>query len=285
VERAAAIAAARVRQGLDPEVAYLLVADLANALRERLGPDHPATVGAFQSLADRARDRGDHLARIAALRRVLAAYDRLGDAEQGLTAALGVAEALADAGDTERCLSTYEDAAARAERIGRASRVSRVLFDWGLVLQESGQAEPAAVRLGEALAAARRAGEPGLLGGTAAAYGICLQHLGRPAEARKALEEGLAVLDKRDEAAFAARAHLLAILDGVDCGCLDQRAAIAGAYREFVVSRTPADLLDRFDVRIVRDSFMVDVEFRRPPTPEEVQALNEALHAGKALLA
>jgi tetratricopeptide (TPR) repeat protein len=282
VERAATIAAARVQQGIDPAAAYLLVAHLANALRARLGPDHAATVNAFNALAVQAGDRGDHVGRTAALRRVLAAYDRQNRAEEGLSAALGLAEALNDAGETENCLLTYEDAAARAERIGRADRISQTLSDWGLALQEAGQPEPAALRLGEAVAAARRSDDPLLLGQAAAAYGICLQHLGRPAEARAALEEGLSVLDPRDDAALAARGHLVAILDGRDCGCADLRAAVEEAYRDFVVSRAPAGLLGRFDVRIVGNSFMVDVEFQREPAEDEVQRLNEIVQAGHA---
>jgi tetratricopeptide (TPR) repeat protein len=279
VERVAVVAAARA-QTLDPATAYLLIAHLANALRDRLGPDHPATVNTFGALAAQAGDRGDQDARTAALRRVLAAYDRQDLVEEGLTAALHLAEALNDAGDTDKALLAYEDAAARAERLGHPARISRTRFDWGLALQEAGQPEPAAARLGEALAAARKAGDPDLLGHAAAAYGICVQHLDRPAEARAALEEGMSVMDPRGEAALAARGHLVALLDGRSCGCDDQRAAIEQEYREFVVSQMPAGLLNRFDVRIVRNKFMVDVEFHHQPTDDQVQHLNDLVQAG-----
>lgn len=282
VERVAATATARVRQDVDPAAAYLLVAHLANALRERLGPDHAATVNAFSALAAQADDRGDQAARTAALRRVLAAYDRQDRAEEALSAALGLAEALNEAGETEKCLLAYEDAAGRAERIGRADRVSQVLFDWGLALQEAGRPEPAAQRLGEAVAAARRGDDRELLGHAAAAYGICLQHLGRPEDARGPLEEALSVMDPRGDAALAARSHLVTLLDGKECGCADVRAGVEEAYREFVLSRMPDGLLSRFAVRIVSGSLMVDVEFRREPAEDETRLLNEVLRAGHA---
>ena len=282
VERVAAIAAARVQQGIDPDAAYLLVAHLANALRERLGPDHAATVGAFSTLALRAAERGDHAGRTAALRRVLAAHDRQNRAEEGLSAAIDLAEALSAAGETEKSLLTYQDAAARAERTGRADRISQALFDWGLALQEAGRPEPAAQRLGAAAAAARRGDDPESLGQIAAAYGICLQHLGRSAEAREALEEGMSVMDPRGEASHAARDHLVALLDGRECDCARLRAELEGAYREFVVSRVPDGLLTRFDVRIVGNSFTVDVEFQREPAEDELQRFNEVVRAGHA---
>ncbi|WP_433303617.1 tetratricopeptide repeat protein [Actinoplanes sp. CA-030573] len=282
VERVAAIAAVRVRQGLEPEAAYMLLAHLANALRARLGPDHRATVEAFAALSAQAGEHGDHVGRIAALRRVLAAYDRQERAEEALPAATALAAALSEAGETETSLRAYEDAAARARRIGRADLVSQALFDWGLALQDAGQPEPAAERLGEALAAARDGGDPVRRGHIAAAHGVGLLHLGRPAEARTALEESISVLDPRDEAAHAARGHLTAILDGRECDCAALRAEVERAYRDFVVARVPDDLLTRFDVRIVGNSFMVDVEFRRQPADDEVERLNEVVRAGHA---
>ncbi|GAA2635169.1 hypothetical protein GCM10010436_49720 [Paractinoplanes durhamensis] len=285
VEQVAAIAAIRVRQpGVDPDAAYLLVAHLANALRDRLGPDHAATVNMFNVLATQAGERDDHNGRVAALRRVLAAYDRQDRAEEALSAAISIAEALGEAGETDKSLARYADAAARAERIGRAGLVSQALFDWGLALQAAGRPEPAAQRLGEAVAAARDSDDPAAIGHIAAAYGICLQHLGRPAEARGVLEESLTALDPTDDAAHAARGHLVALLDGQECDCARLRAVAEQTYREFVVSRLPADLLARFDVRIVGSNFMLDVDFRRDPTEAEAEQFDEVVRAGQAEL-
>jgi tetratricopeptide (TPR) repeat protein len=283
VEQVAAITAIRARQSLEPDAGYLFVAHLANALRDRLGPDHPATVDAFNALAAQALERGDYNAQVAALRRVLAAYDRQDRAEEALSAVISIAEALGEAGETDKSLLRYADAAARAERLDRADLVSQALFDWGLALQAAGQAEAAAERLGGAVVAARDCDEePGLLGHSAAAYGICLQHLDRLAEARGALEECLSVLPPQDEAAHAARAHLSAILDERDCDCARLRAAVEEAYRDFVVSRLPADLLDRFDVRIVGNSFTIDAAFQRDPDEAEAEQFDAVVRAGQA---
>jgi tetratricopeptide (TPR) repeat protein len=188
---------------------------------------------------------------------------------------------LSDAGETGKGLTRYEDAAARAERIGDPGLVSQALFEWGLALQVAGEAEPAALRLGEAADAARGTGDAELLGHIAAAYGICLQHLDRPAEARPALEESLSVLDPTDDAAYAARTHLVALLDEQDCGCAAARAAVEQAYRDFVVSRLPDDLLARFDVRIVGSNFKIDVDFQRDPTEDEADQFEEIVRAGQ----
>ncbi|GAA0582356.1 hypothetical protein GCM10010172_79330 [Paractinoplanes ferrugineus] len=282
VEQVATIAAVRVRQGVDPGAAYMLVAQLANALRDRLGPDHPATVEAFGNLADLAGQRGDHNGRVAALRRVLAVYDRQNRAEAGLAAATSIAEALSEAGETAKSLLRYEDAAARAERLGGAGRVSQAHFDWGLALLNAGQLEPAATRLGEAFTAARDADDAELLGSVAAAYGICQQHLSRPAEARRALEEALAVLTPQHDAAHAARTHLVALLDDQDCGCTGLRAAVEEAYREFVMSRMPSGLLVRFDVRIVGNNFQFDFELQRELAEDEARQFEEIVQAGHA---
>ncbi|MEU4242459.1 tetratricopeptide repeat protein [Actinoplanes sp. NPDC026619] len=282
VEQVATIAAIRVRQGIDPDAAYLFLAHLANALRTRLGPDHPSTVDAFSALSVAAGERGDHNGRVAALRRVLASYDRQDRVEEALAATISIAEALGDAGETDKSLLRYEDAASRAERTGHAGLIGQALFDWGLALQAAGKPEPATERLGEASAAARDGDDPVLLGHVAAAYGIGLQHLGRRAEARTALEECLSVLEPRDEAAGAARSHLVAILDDRECDCAGLRAAVEEGFRDFVMSRLPADLLGRFDVRIVGNNFVIDADFQREPAGDEAERFDEVVRAGQA---
>src|SRR5690242_15154522 len=141
VERVAAIVAERIQKGIEPDAAYRMTGHLAAALDQRLGPDHPATVEAYQNRATQAAFRGAHVDRIAALEHVLAAYDRQGRAEDAFTTAIGRAEALSDAGETDQCLLAYEEVAARAERIGRVDRISQALFDWGLALQDAGRPE------------------------------------------------------------------------------------------------------------------------------------------------
>jgi tetratricopeptide (TPR) repeat protein len=259
-----------------------MVDHLAEALDKRLGPDHPATIDAFDNLAAQAAFRGEHADRIAALEHVLASYDRQDRADDALAAAASRAEALSDAGETEKSLLAYEEVAGRAERIGRVDRISQALFDWGLALQDAGRPELAAARFGQAVAVARRGDDPELLGHVAAAYGIALQHLGRTAEAREALDEGLSVLDPTDQAAHPARGHLVALLDGRDCGCAELQTAVEEAYRDFVVSRAPAGLLARFGVRVVGNNFVVDVEYQRQPREDELAQFNEVVRAGHA---
>jgi tetratricopeptide (TPR) repeat protein len=282
VEQVATIAATRARQSLAAEAGYLLVAHLANALRDRLGPDHAATIDAYTAMAVQAGDRGDHNGRVAALRRILAAYDRQDRAEEGLAAALAIAEALGAAGEIPKSLLRYEDAAARAERIGRPDLVSQALFDWGLALQAADQPAEAAERLGQAVAAARGGDDPVLIGHIAAVHGICLQHLGRAAEARTALEESLSVLEPRDDAAGAARTHLVALLDERECDCARLRAEVERGYRDFVLSQMPDGLLDRFDVRVGGGDFTIDFELQRVLTEDEARQFDEIVRAGRA---
>ena len=68
----------------------------------------------------------------------------------------------------------------------------------------------------------------------------------------------------------------------VDCGFTALQAAVEEAFREFVVSRVPADLLARFGVRVVGNNFVVDVEFQREPRDEELAQFNEVVRAGHA---
>ncbi|MFE9960480.1 hypothetical protein [Micromonospora sp. NPDC005299] len=81
--------------------------------------------------------------------------------------------------------------------------------------------------------------------------GLFLQHEARLPEARTVLEEGLTVMDPVHPDAIIGRSHLGAVLDGRTCGCGDMAGTIADAFREFVITRLPADLLDRLDVAIV----------------------------------
>ncbi|MCU7729050.1 tetratricopeptide repeat protein [Actinoplanes sp. KI2] len=282
VERVGTFVAARIQRDIDPAAAYRMIGQLAGALADRLGPDHPATIEALRSLATEAADRGQHAHRIAALEQILASYDRQDRAEDGLAAATDVAEALSDARETDKCLLAYEEVADRARRTGRVDRLSQALFDWGLALRNAGRPEDAVERFGEAVVAARGGDDRELRGQVIAAYGIALQHLGRAAEAREALEEGLSVLDPTDAAAQPARGHLVALLDGRDCGCTALQAAVEEAFREFVVSRVPADLLARFGVRVVGNNFVVDVEFQREPGDEELAKFNEVVRAAHA---
>ncbi|MER7334614.1 MULTISPECIES: tetratricopeptide repeat protein [unclassified Micromonospora] len=259
-----------------------LLTSLVAALEERLGVDHQATLNALSALANLGRDLGDQAGRVDAIERVLASYDRQGRQEEALMAALGLAMAQDDAGDAEAALRTYASAHARAERIGRPELRSQVLRNWGLALKEAGQVGPAEQRLTEAVNQARRGIDHEMVGRACIALGLFLQHEGRLLEARTVLEEGLAVMNPVHPDAITGRSHLGAVLDGRTCGCGDMAGTIADAFREFVITRLPADLLDRLDVAIVDGDFKIEVGLRREPAESELERLNDVFQTAHA---
>ncbi|TYB39750.1 tetratricopeptide repeat protein [Micromonospora sp. AP08] len=265
----------------DPASKPLLTA-LVAALEERLGIDHQATLNALSTLANLGRDLGDQAGRIDAIERVLASYDRQGRQEEALMAALGLAMAQDETGDAETALRTYASAYARAERIGRPELRSQVLRNWGLALKEAGHVGLAEQRLTEAVNQARRGTDREPVGRACIALGLFLQHEARLPEARTVLEEGLAVMDPVHPDAIIGRSHLGAVLDGRTCGCGDMAGTIADAFREFVITRLPADLLDRLDVAIVDGDFKIEVGLRREPTQGELDRLNEVFQTAHA---
>jgi hypothetical protein len=62
------------------------------------------------------------------------------------------------------------------------------------------------------------------------------------------------------------------------CGCGNQGEALAAAFREFVPSRLPQDLLERFDVRLEDNDFKMQVHLNRKPTEEELEHLNRVIN-------
>jgi hypothetical protein len=82
--------------------------------------------------------------------------------------------------------------------------------------------------------------------------------------------------------AIIGRSHLGAIADGLACGCGDLEGTVADAFREFVVTRLPADLLKRLDVTIVDGDFKINVELRRAPSESELERLNEVVQTAYA---
>ncbi|MGN9765329.1 tetratricopeptide repeat protein [Micromonospora sp. SD12] len=266
----------------DDPASEALLTSLVAALEERLGIDHQATLNALSSLANLGRGLGNRAGRIDAIERVLASYDRQGRQEEALMAALGLAMAQDEAGDAEAGLRTYASAHARAERIGRPELRSQVLRNWGLALKEAGQVSLAEQRLTEAVHQARRGSDHDTVGRACIALGLFLQHEARLSEARTVLEEGLAVMDPVHPDAIVGRSHLGAVLDGRTCGCGDMAGTIADAFREFVITRLPADLLDRLDVAIVDGDFKIDVGLRREPTETETERLNDVFQTAHA---
>ncbi|BCJ47165.1 hypothetical protein GCM10010168_72460 [Actinoplanes ianthinogenes] len=259
-----------------------LVALLVAAVEERLGPDHQATLNALSVQANLGQDLGDQADRVEAIERVLASYDRQGRPEEAVMAALGLAMAQGDAGDPDAALRTYESAYARAERVGRPELQSQVLRNWGLALRDAGRSGPAEQRLTEAVTQARRGADHETVGRAGVALGLFLQHEERLPEARTVLEETLPLLGPAHPDAIVGRSHLGAVLEGRTCGCGDMAGTIAEAFREFVLTRLPADLLADLEVAIVDDDFKINVELRREPAEDELDRLNAVFQSAHA---
>lgn len=257
-----------------------LVTALAATLRARLGPDDQATLNALSFVANLRGELGEHARQIEAIELVLASYDRQGRDEEAVMASLGLALAQDQAGDTESAMRSYASAYARAvHRVDRPELRSQVLRNWGLALKKAGDAASAEQRLTEALAEARRGADYETAGRAAVALGIFLQHEGRLDEARAVLREALDVLPPAHPDAVVGRSHLGAVLDGRTCGCGDLQGTIADTFREFVLARLPADLLERLDVSIADGDFNISVALRRKPDEGEIEHLNGVIGA------
>lgn len=280
VEEVARCALGEAEHG-DPASERLITA-LAAALRTRLGPGSQATLNALSTLANLRADLGQHAGRVEAIEEVLAAYDRQGRDEDAIMASLGLAMAQDQAGDRDSALRTYASANGRAARLDRPELRSQVLRNWGLALKEAGDAPWAERHLTEALVQARRGADYEMAGRAGVALGIFLQHSERLDEARPILTQALDVLPPAHPDAVVGRSHLGAAMDGQSCGCGDLRATMADAFREFVLTRLPPDLLARLDVTIADDDFHLDVELRRKPTEEELDRLNGVIQSALA---
>jgi hypothetical protein len=71
-------------------------------------------------------------------------------------------------------------------------------------------------------------------------------------------------------------------VNGRTCGCGDIDGTVADAFREFVITRLPADMLDRLDVAVADGEFTIEVELRQQATEAEIDRLNDVLHTAVA---
>jgi tetratricopeptide (TPR) repeat protein len=76
-----------------------VLTELVGVLEARLGPDHQTTLNTLSTLANVTRDTEGGPARVEAIRKVLAAYDRQGRTQDAVRATLGLAMAQTDDGD------------------------------------------------------------------------------------------------------------------------------------------------------------------------------------------
>ncbi|GLX96188.1 tetratricopeptide repeat protein [Herbidospora sp. NBRC 101105] len=270
------------RSARDPMLGKAVLARLADALEERLGPDHQATLNVLSQLANAGRDSGDQAGRVEAIGKVLASYDRQGREEDALTAALALAMAQDETGDTAGAFATYARAQAIADRLGRPEFHAQVLRNWGLALAAADRPGEAEERLRAAVGVADLGTDHEILGRSRIALGLFLQHADRLDEARHVVEAGLATLDVAHPDAITGRSHLTAIAAGRSCGCGDVQGAIADAFREFVLGRLPNDLLADLAVTVENGDFAINAELRREPTEAEIEHLNQLIQSATA---
>jgi hypothetical protein len=57
---------------------------------------------------------------------------------------------------------------------------------------------------------------------------------------------------------------------------------IVDAFRQFITSRLPLDLLAELDVTIESGDFQIKVELRREPTDDELERLNGVVQSAHA---
>jgi hypothetical protein len=82
--------------------------------------------------------------------------------------------------------------------------------------------------------------------------------------------------------AIIGRSHLGAVMDGRTCGCGDLPGTIADAFRDFVLTRLPADLIARLEVAIADGDFRINIELQREPTDAELERLNGVVQSAQA---
>jgi tetratricopeptide (TPR) repeat protein len=264
----------------DPRLVRAVLDDLLPVVRGRLGEDHNATVNVLTLIANLERDLGPHgdpQARVAAIRQVIAVFDRRRDAGGALQATMGLALAQGDMGQPDQADATYREAEQRARQIADAALLSQVLRNHGLLLAELKRMPEAEELLRGAVAEARRSRNQEMLGRGLVALGIFHQHGGQLEPAAELLREALQVLDPAHPDAVCGRGHLGAIETGGSCGCGNTGQALADAFREFVLKRLPPGLVQRLEVTLENNNFNIGLHLDREPAEEEVQLLQRVI--------
>jgi tetratricopeptide (TPR) repeat protein len=209
---------------------------------------------------------------------VLAIHDRQHKPREALQAVQGLALALTDAGKHDEAIAAYRAGADRATQIGDPALGSQLRRNFGLLLSELKRDEEAEAELRGAVDDAQRSPDQEMLSRAQIALGIFYQHRQRFADARPLLASALQAINPAHSDAVIARGHLQALEAGQTCGCDNQGQALAAAFREFVLSRLPQDLLQKLDVRLEDSDFKVEVHLQREPKPEELEHLNRVIN-------
>jgi tetratricopeptide (TPR) repeat protein len=269
----------------DPLLSRQVLLDLAHFMTARFGESRQITLNVLARLGNLESDlgeQGDPQIRLWAIRRVIDACDQDGHLRDALQAMQGLALAYSDAGQQEDALAAYQEVVARADRLGQPGLLSQARRNYGLYLAESGRRREAEEQMRLAVTDAERSSDTDeevreMLGRAQVALGIFLQHGEQFPEARQLLAQALQLLDPAHPDAVCGRSHLTAIEAGSSCGCGDTGLAVADAFREFVQSRLPSDLLEHFAVELNDNDFAIEVHLNREPTEEELEHLNRVI--------
>jgi Tfp pilus assembly protein PilF len=144
---------------------------------------------------------------VAAFRVLVAWLDQHGDAAEAVEAVLGLGLALDEGAEPGAAEEAYEDASARAERLGDGDLLARVLRNHALFCAEREHTERALALFDRARATATGAEAAR----TSIAFGIFRQHQGALDEAAELLRAGLGGLAPSDPDSLYARTELDAI--------------------------------------------------------------------------
>jgi tetratricopeptide (TPR) repeat protein len=269
--------------------------ELRACVSERRGDESPWLIGIASAQSNAARAAGRHEARRRALEWLVGRLDAMGDPRQALDAVLALALAQDEAGAPEEAERSYEEALARAGRLGERARLARALRNYALFLssatQAAGPGQPARTRgdaatvFERALAEATASGSAEELGRVRIGLGIFRQHAGDLDGARALLEAALGDLPPSHADTLYARSHLQAIVEKRSCGCGDMSGAVGAALREMIEAELPEGLLRDLSVRLRPDgSPDIRVELARAPEPEEAELLERVVHQAVSLL-
>jgi tetratricopeptide (TPR) repeat protein len=265
----------------DPGILSLVLQDLLGVLKERLGPDHWLVVNTMVWIVNMEYMRGkegDLEVRVRIARELIAGYDRQRKPKEALQAIQGLALALETAGQHEEAIAAYRDGSNRARQLGDPVQQSQLRRNFGLMLSQLQRDAEAETELRGAVEDAQRSTDREMLSRAQIALGIFYQHRQRLDEARSLLTTALQNIDPSHSDAVIGRSHLQALQAGKSCGCDNQGEALAEAFREFVLSRLPQDLLERLEVRLEDDDFKIAVHLNREPTNEELEHLNRVIN-------
>jgi tetratricopeptide (TPR) repeat protein len=268
-------------QESDPAILSGVLQDLLVVLRQRLAADHPLLTNTLiwiVNLESMRGKQGNLAVRVQSAREVIATHDRQGKSREALQAVQGLALALADAGKHDEAIAAYRTGTERARQIGDPALASQLRRNFGLLLSELKRDAEAETELRGAVDDAQRSPDREMLSRAQIALGIYYQHRQRFAEARPLLAAALQTINPAHSDAVIARGHLQALDAGQTCGCDNQGQALAAAFREFVLSRLPQDLLQKLDVRLENNDFKVEVHLQREPKPEELDHLNRVIN-------